>query len=335
MTRSNFITNIIDQAKKNPKTIILPEGCDQRVLEAANTINKEKIAKIILLGGIDEINYYFDAKGYNIEGITVIDPENSERHEEYAQLLLDLRRDKGMTIEKAREFTYKSNYFATLMVKAGDADGLVSGAAHSTADTVRPALQIIKSSKPGVPVSAFFLMVNKDKPYVFSDAGLNENPDAPTLAGIAIESAKTALNFNIPANVAMLSYSTYGSASNPLVDKVQEATRIAKEMLLEEDLKDLPIALDGEMQLDAAIVPEVAAKKCPESKVAGHASVLVFPELNSGNIGYKLVQRMAGAEAFGPLLQGLNAPINDLSRGCSAEDIVGVVAITVIQSLYK
>ncbi|MCF7818723.1 MAG: phosphotransacetylase, partial [Kiritimatiellales bacterium] len=224
------------------------------------------------------------------------------------------------------------NYFGMMIMQAGEADGLVSGAAHSTADTVRPALQIIKSAKKGSIVSSFFIECVNGTPYIFADCGLVENPDADQLAQIAVQSAHSAIQFNIPPKTAMLSYSTYGSAKNPLVDKVVEATALAKQKVAMES-PDKNIIIDGELQVDAAIVPSVAKKKCPDSPLGGEARVLVFPDLNSGNIAYKIVERMAGAEAFGPLLQGLNKPVNDLSRGCSAEDIVGVVAISVLQSL--
>lgn len=335
MKTSKFIKKLIKQAKKDKKRIILPEGNDPRVLEAANYINKEGIADIILIGSRSNFASYFEEKGYSTEGIHIINPKRTKRLEKYADLLFELRQRKGMTKEKALEVAMNNNYFATLMVKSGDADGLVSGAVGSTADTVRPALQIVKSAKPGVSVSAFFLMVVNDEPYIFSDCGLVENPNEEELANIAIQSSETAISLGVDPKVAMLSYSTYGSANNPLVDKVVNATKLAKEKLASDEYKHLDVILDGEMQLDSAIVPEVAASKCPTSPVGGQAKVLIFPELNSGNICYKLVQRMGGAEAYGPVLQGLNAPINDLSRGCSAEDIIGVVAITALQANKK
>jgi phosphate acetyltransferase len=245
----------------------------------------------------------------------------------YAETFYQLRKHKGMTLEKARETLTQVNYFGMMMVHCGDADGLVSGAAHSTADTVRPALQIIKGSF----VSSVFFMCIQGKPFVFSDCGLVENPDADQLAQIAVSSGLTAVKFGVPGDVALLSYSTKGSASSPLVDKVISATEKAK-ALLAEVAPDAPVRIDGELQLDAAIVPAVASSKAPQSELGGEARVLIFPDLNAGNIGYKLVQRLGGADAYGPMLQGLNKPVNDLSRGCSVEDIVGLTAITAVQA---
>ena len=326
MSRSAFISEIIEKAKANQRTIVLPEGADERVTDAANVIASEGIAKVVVLGG-DEVAARVQ------DGVTVINPAASEKLDDYVQEFYELRKARGMTTEKAKEILQNQvNYFGMMMVQCGDADGLVSGAAHSTTDTVRPALQIIKGARKGGMVSSLFFMVCDGTPYIFSDSGLVENPNADQLAQIAVQSAQTALQFDIPAKVAMLSYSTKGSACNPLVDKVVEATATAKQ-LLADDFSDLDIELDGEFQLDAAIVPSVAASKAPDSEVAGKARVLIFPDLNAGNIGYKLVQRLGGAEAYGPILQGLNKPVNDLSRGCSSEDIVGVAAITVVQSL--
>ena len=327
MSRSAFITEVIEKAKANPRTIVLPEGADERVTEAANAIVAEGIANVVVLG--DETV----AARVN-EGVTVINPATAEKLNAYVQEFYELRKARGMTLEKAKEILQSQvNYFGMMMVQCGDADGLVSGAAHSTADTVRPALQIIKGARKGGMVSSLFFMVCNGTPYIFSDAGLVENPDADQLAQIAVQSAQTALQFGLPAKVGMLSYSTKGSASSPLVDKVVEATAKAKELLAGDEFSSLGIELDGEFQLDAAIVPSVAASKAPDSAVAGQARVLIFPDLNAGNIGYKLVQRLGGAEAYGPVLQGLKKPVNDLSRGCSAEDIVGVAAVTAVQSL--
>ncbi len=320
MSRSAFITDIIEKAKANPRTIVLPEGADERVTEAAKAIAAEGIAEIVVLGNETAA----ERAG---EGVTVINPETSEKLDEYAAAFYELRKHKGLTLEQAKEALKQVNYFGMMMVQCGDADGLVSGAAHSTADTVRPALQIIKGSF----VSSVFFMCVQNTTYVFSDCALVENPDADQLAQIAVSSSLTALKFGIPANTALLSYSTKGSASSSLVNKVIEATAKAKEMLAT-DHPDAPIRLDGELQLDAAIVPKVAASKAPESELNGEARVIIFPDLNAGNIGYKLVQRLGGAEAYGPMLQGLNKPVNDLSRGCSAEDIVGLTAITAVQA---
>jgi len=320
MSRSAFITDIIEKAKANPRTIVLPEGADERVTEAAKAIAAEGIAEIVVLGNETAA----ERAG---EGVTVINPETSEKLDEYAAAFYELRKHKGLTLEQAKEALKQVNYFGMMMVQCGDADGLVSGAAHSTADTVRPALQIIKGSF----VSSVFFMCVQNTTYVFSDCALVENPDADQLAQIAVSSSLTALKFGIPANTALLSYSTKGSATSSLVNKVIEATAKAKEMLAT-DHPDAPIRLDGELQLDAAIIPKVAGSKAPDSELKGEARVIIFPDLNAGNIGYKLVQRLGGAEAYGPMLQGLNKPVNDLSRGCSAEDIVGLTAITAVQA---
>ncbi|MBN2164272.1 MAG: phosphate acetyltransferase [Pontiellaceae bacterium] len=332
MARSAFIQEIIDSAKTYDRNIVLPEGGDERVREAANIIATEKISRVILLGNDIEIKAWFDEKEYSLDGITLINPETSDKLQEYADAFYEMRKAKGISPEKALETVRQVTYFGTMIMQSGDADGMVSGAAHSTADTVRPALQVIKSAKKGGTVSSFFLECVNGVPYVFSDCGLVEDPDADQLSQIAVQSANSAIQFNIPPMTAMLSYSTYGSASGPLVEKVQEATKLAKQRV-QDECPDKGIVIDGELQLDAAIVPSVATKKAPQSPLGGNARVLIFPDLNAGNIAYKIVERMAGAEAFGPLLQGLNKPVNDLSRGCSVEDIVGVAAITVLQSL--
>lgn len=332
MSRSAFIEQCVEIAKANPRTIVLPEGADERVLEAATAIVADKISKVVVLGDEAQINSYFTNKGTDMTDISVIDPEKSSKLQEYATQFFEMRKAKGITEEKALATVKQVNYFGMMMMFNNDADGLVSGAAHSTADTVRPALQIIKGAKKGGMVSSLFFMVCNGTPFIFSDCGLVENPDADQLAKIAVQSAQTAKLFKIPQNVAMLSYSTKGSAKNPLVDKVVEATEKAK-ALIDAEYADQGIKLDGELQLDAAVVPSVGNSKAPDSDVAGDARVLIFPDLNAGNICYKAVQRLGGAEAYGPVLQGLAKPVNDLSRGCSAEDIVGVAAITVCQAL--
>ena len=328
----SFIEDVKKKAKANLKTIVLPEAEDKRTLEAAQQIKKEGFAKLILLGNKETVEK--DARNYGLDlsGIEVVDPKTSPALNDYVTCLAELRKSKGMTEEEARKLLTESNtYFAVMMVKKGDADGLVSGACHSTADTLRPSLQILKT-KPGTKlVSAFFVMVVPDCSYgengtfVFSDCGLNQNPTAEELAAIA-ESSAESFRFLVgkEPKVAMLSYSTMGSAKHDDVTKVQEATRIAKE-------NNPDLLLDGELQLDAALVESVASLKAPNSKVAGHANTLIFPNLDAGNIGYKLVQRLAKAESYGPMTQGIARPVNDLSRGCSAEDIVGVVAITAVQ----
>lgn len=328
----SFIEEIKDRAKKNLKTILLPETEDVRVLQAAEKVIKEGFANIVLIGNEEETLKLARENNVNLEGCKIVDPLKSEKYEEYVNNFYELRKNKGITIEQAKETILNYVYFGMMMVKAGDADGLVSGAAHSTADTLRPALQILKTAEGTKLVSAFFLMVVPDCKYgengtfVFSDAGLNQNPTSDELSEIAISSAKSFEQLvGKEPKVAMLSYSTYGSAKSDLVDKVVEATKILKEKA--PDLK-----ADGEMQLDAAIVKEIGEKKAPGSKVAGHANTLIFPDLNAGNIGYKLVQRLAKAEAYGPLCQGIAKPVNDLSRGCSSDDIVGVIAITAVQA---
>ena len=328
----SFIEDVKAKAKANLKTIVLPEAEDKRTLEAAEQIKKEGFAKLILLGNKETIEKDAKSYGFDLSGIELVDPKTSPSLDDYVATLVELRKSKGMTEEEARKLLTESNtYFGVMMVKKGDADGLVSGACHSTADTLRPSLQILKT-KPGTKlVSAFFVMVVPDCKYgengtfVFSDCGLNQNPTAEELAAIA-ESSAESFRFLVgkEPRVAMLSYSTLGSAKHDDVTKVQEATRIAKE-------NNPNLLLEGELQLDAALVESVASLKAPNSKVAGHANTLIFPNLDAGNIGYKLVQRLAKAEAYGPMTQGIARPVNDLSRGCSAEDIVGVVAITAVQ----
>ena len=335
MLEDSYINGLIAQARQHHKTIVLPEGEDERVLKAAHLIREGKIAELIILGNVAEINAHFAQNNWSLEGITLIDPATSDKLPVYTELLYNLRKDKGMTMEEAQKTALIANYFGTLMVKNGDADGMVSGANHSTADTVRPALQIIKSARKDRGVSSFFLMVCDNKPYIFSDCAITLNPSDKEMADIALQSAESALQFEIEPSIAMLSYSTYGSGKGDSVEKVKSATKLAKEMLTAAEYAGKGIKLDGEMQSDAALNPVVAAKKAPGSDVAGHAKVLIFPSLDAGNIAYKLMQRLGGAEAYGPMLQGLNAPINDLSRGCFAEDIVSVVAITVLQTVKK
>lgn len=326
-----FIDEIKAKAKADKKTIILPESMDTRTWEAAEKILKEGLANLIILGSPEEVEKY--GKGYDVTGATIIDPATYEKTEEYLDLFVELRKKKGLTKEEARKQALSDYaYYGCLMIKAGDADGMVSGACHSTANTLRPCLQIIKT-KPGCKlVSAFFLMIvpnceyGENGVFVFGDCGLNQDPNPEELAAIAASSAESFEQLTgKKAKVAMLSHSTKGSAKHDLVTKVVEATKIAKEQYPELDV-------DGELQLDAALVPSVAASKAPDSTVAGQANVLIFPNLDAGNIGYKLVQRLAKAEAYGPMCQGIAKPVNDLSRGCSADDIVGVVAITAVQA---
>ena len=325
-----LIDKIKAKAKANVKHIVLPEGEESRNVQAAVKIVSQGIATLTLLGDPAKVKEV--AAGASLEGLEIIDPRTSDKCEQYAATLYELRKAKGMTPEQAAELVKDPMYYGVMMVKMGDADGLVSGAIHSTGDMLRPALQIIKS-KPGIKtVSSCFLMECPNKAYgddgvmVFADCAVNIDPDAEQLASIALGAADSARALaGIEPRVAMLSFSTKGSAKHDLVTKVQEATRIAKE--LSPDLM-----LDGELQLDAAIVESVGKLKAPGSPVAGKANVLVFPGLEAGNIGYKLVQRLAGAEAYGPILQGIAKPCNDLSRGCSVDDIVATVAITAAQA---
>lgn len=326
-----FIDVIKAKAKADKKTIILPESMDRRTFVAAAEILKEGLANLVIIGTPEEVAA--NSKGLDISGATIINPHTYEKTQEYVDLFVELRKSKGLTPEQAKETMLNDYaYYGCLMIKNGDADGMVSGACHSTANTLRPCLQIIKT-KPGTRlVSAFFLMevpdceFGENGTFVFADCGLNQNPNPEELAAIAVSSAESfRMLVGAEPKVAMLSHSSMGSAKHDDVTKVVEATKLAKEMAPE-------LALDGELQLDAAIVPEIGASKAPDSKVAGHANVLVFPDLDAGNIGYKLVQRLAKAEAYGPMCQGIAKPVNDLSRGCSAEDIVGVVAITAVQA---
>ena len=330
----DLIEGIVERAKTNKQRIVLPEGTEERTLKAADQLAAGEVADIILLGDPVEINSLANNRGLdNIGKVTIIDPENHEKKQAYADLLLNLRQSKGMTAEKAAVLVEDPLYLGCLMIKAGDADGEIAGARNFTGNVLRPALQIIKTT-PGVTnVSGAFIMILKDKSYgfdgkfLFADCAVLPNPTAQELAQIAISTAQTARALlDVEPRVAMLSFSTKGSASNEMVDKVVEATRLAKEMAPD-------LCIDGELQADAAIVEKVAAQKAPGSSVGGRANVLVFPNLEVGNISYKLVQRLAGAEAIGPILQGIAAPVNDLSRGCSVDDVYKMVAITANQAI--
>ena len=326
----DFLSIMKEKAKSDLQTIVLPESYEERNLKATAAILEEGLANIVLVGKKEDI--IAKASGLDIEKAIFIDPENYEKMDSFVEMFCELRKSKGVTPEQALKALLDPMTFGVMLVKMGEADGMVSGAVHSTADTLRPALQILKT-KPGTElVSSFFIMVCKDETYgdngvlLFADCALNQNPNAAELAAIAVDSAKSYEAFvGKEARVAMLSHSTMGSAKHADVDKVVEATKLAK-------AKAPEIKLDGELQLDSAIVAKVGAQKAPESKVAGKANVLIFPDIDAGNIGYKLVQRFAGAEAYGPVLQGIAKPVNDLSRGCSAEDIVGVVAMTAVQA---
>ena len=327
------IEKIKAKARQNVKHIVLPEGSEPRTVQASAKIVAEGLAKVTLLGDAAEIQKVAGETGTNLAGVAVVDPKASEKTAAYAQLLYELRKAKGMTEEQAAELVGGNTlYFGAVMVKAGDADGMVAGAINSTGNVLRPALQIIKTA-PGIKVvSSCFVMEVPNKEYgaegvmIFGDCAVIPNPTAEELAAIAVASARTGKELmDIDPKVAMLSFSTKGSAKDDLVTKVQEATKIAHEQAPD-------LQLDGELQADAALVESVGQLKSPGSTVAGHANVLVFPDLQAGNIGYKLVQRLAGAEAIGPIVQGLAKPVNDLSRGCSVEDVVSVVAITAVKA---
>lgn len=331
-----FIDDIKEKARKDKKTIVLPESTDRRTLIAAAKILEEDIADLIMVGDEEKI---MDGAGWlelDLSKLRVIDPKVTPKMEKYMETLYELRKNKGMTLEKAREILVNDYItFAVVMVKCNDADGMVAGACHATADTLRPALQILRTA-PGVKlVSGFFVMdvpnckYGDNGTFVFADAGLNQDPTSEELAAIADSSAKSFRSLvGTKPYVAMLSHSTKGSAKHALVDKVVEAVKIAHEQYPQ-------LAVDGELQADAAMVPEVAKSKAPGSPVAGKANVLIFPNLDAGNNGYKLVQRLAKADAYGPMLQGIAKPVNDLSRGCSWEDIVGVVALTAVQAQLR
>ncbi len=331
----SFIDNIKKEAEKEIKTIVLPESEDIRVLEATRIVLEEGFANIILIGNPDDINKLAEEHNINLTGAQIVNPATYSNFSKYANDLYELRKNKGMTLNQAKELLMSnSRYFATMMVKEGDADGFVSGAANPTADTLRPALQILKAAPGTKLVSAFFIMVLPDNEYgedgvfIFADSGLNEYPDAEALSEIAISSSKSFKELvGKEPKVAMLSYSTHGSAHSPLTDKVVEATKLVKE-------KAPDLVCDGEIQLDAAIIPEIAERKAPGSPLKGKANILIFPDLDAGNIGYKLTQRFGHAEAYGPLCQGVSKAVNDLSRGCSSKDIAGVVAITAVQAQY-
>ena len=331
----DVIKNLIDRACENKQRIVLPEGTEERTLKAADKAIADGIADIIILGNKDEIVALSEKFGLtNISKATIIDPENNPDATKYAELLYELRKAKGMTMEDALKLVCNPLYLGCLIIKAGDADGQVAGAQNTTGNVLRPALQIIKTT-PGITcVSGAMMMLTKAKEYgengvlFFADVAVTPNPDANQLSQIAVCTAQTAkaLAGIEQPRVAMLSFSTKGSAKHEMVDKVAEATRLAHELAPTLDL-------DGELQADAALVPFVGASKAPGSTVAGKANVLVFPDLGAGNIGYKLVQRLGNAEAIGPVLQGIARPVNDLSRGCSVEDVYMMIAITANQAI--
>lgn len=325
----NFLENMINKVKLQKKKIVLPEGEEIRVIKATSEIIKKDIANVILLGDENTIKKKALEINVNIDKAVIINPKNSEKKDDYAKVLYEKRKHKGMTIEKSIELIQDVTYYGVIMVYVGDADGMVSGSIHSTADTLRPALQILKTSKI---VSSFTIINLKDESFgeegllLFSDCGLNENPSDEELSEIALSSARSFRTIiQKTPRIAMLSYSSLGSANSDIVKKVRNATLLSRE-------KDPDLIIEGEIQLDAAIIPSVSLIKTPSSKIEGKANVLIFPDLNSGNIGYKLTERFAKAKAYGPITQGLSKPVNDLSRGCNAEDIVGVVTITCLQA---
>ncbi len=331
-----LLEDIRSKAKDNPQRIVLPESTEERTLKAADIILKEGLAEVILTANPDEISKKAEELGLeNLDKARVVNPKDHDKKEDYADLLVELRKHKGMTKEKAMELVEDPLYLATLMIKNGDADGEVAGAENATGDVLRPAFQVVKTL-PGISVvsGAFIMMLDKkefgeDGILVFADCAVHPNPTADELAQIAVATANTTKAIaGFEPRVAMLSFSTKGSAKHEMVDKVVEATRLAKEKAPE-------IQIDGELQADAAIIEKIGKKKAPDSSIAGKANVLVFPTLEVGNISYKLVQRLAGAEAVGPILQGMAAPINDLSRGCSVDDIVNLVAITANQAANR
>jgi phosphate acetyltransferase len=329
-----LLDQIMAKAKANPQRIVLPEGTEIRTLKAANIILKLKAAKVILIGNESEIKNLADENDLtSISQATIVDPETNPKMAEYANLLFEIRKSKGLTLEDATKLSKDPLYLGCLMIKNGDADGELAGAQNTTGNVLRPAFQIIKTIPSISVVSGAILMFTPTKQFgengllIFADCAVNPNPTASELAEIAISTANTArLIAGYEPKVAMLSFSSKGSAKHELVDKVVEATRIAKEMAPE-------LMIDGELQADAALVPEIGQSKAPGSKIAGQANVLVFPDLQSGNIGYKMVERFSGAQAVGPILQGMAAPVNDLSRGCSVDDIVRMITITANQAM--
>ena len=319
---------MVEKLKAEPKTIVFTEGTDARILEATDRLLKDGFLKPILVGNVEAVKAAAEKFGFCIEGADIVDPETYEKMDEMVATLCELRKSKGMTPEQALKTLKKGNFFGTMLVKVGVADALLGGATYSTADTVRPALQLVKTKPGNSIVSSVFIMVRTnedpekdDDVLVMGDCAINIKPTAPQLAEIAVEGAACAKIFDVDPKIAFLSYSTLGSGSGEDVDKVREAVAIAKERAPE-------LAIEGEIQFDAAVSPVVAKTKCPNSPVAGQANMFVFPDINAGNIGYKIAQRLGGFQAYGPIMLGLNAPINDLSRGCDAEEVYAMAIIT-------
>jgi phosphate acetyltransferase len=329
-TGKGFSKQILEKAAALFKHIVLPEGCDERTIEAAKKIVSLKMARLTILGDEKQIAASLKNIGVRSEDISIINNQTSPKLKDYAEQFYRLRKSKGVMLDSALKTVKDMVYFGTMMVKNGEADGLVSGATHSTPDTVRPALQIIKAASGIKTISSMFFMTNDKMTLLYADCGLNEDPDAQQIADITLATARTAKQFGIEPRIALLSYSTKGSATGPGPERMIKAMEIAKEKLAKEF--DGQYLIDGELQFDAAFVPKVAAKKCPDSPLKGQANVFIFPDLDAGNICYKMTERLGGLNAYGPILQGLAKPVNDLSRGCNSDDIVATVAITAIQA---
>ncbi|MEG9296152.1 phosphate acetyltransferase [Mangrovibacillus sp. Mu-81] len=322
---SNLFTTLTDKIKGKELKIVFPEGTDERILRAASRLASDGVLTPIVIGNVEEVQAAAANSGVKLDGCELVDPEAFAGMDDLVKSFVERRKGKA-TEEDAKKILLDGNYFGTMLVYTGQAHGLVSGAAHSTADTVRPALQIIKTKEGVRKTSGVFIMVREEEKYVFADCAINISPDSQDLAEIAVESAKTAEMFDIDAKVAMLSFSTKGSAKSAETEKVVQAVTLAKE-------KSPELTVDGEFQFDAAFVPSVAEKKAPGADIQGNANVFVFPSLEAGNIGYKIAQRLGNFEAVGPILQGLNAPVNDLSRGCNEEDVYKLALITAAQAL--
>lgn len=323
----NFIEHVKEKARQDPQRIVFPEGEEDRILKTVEVVLEEKTAHPLLVGDPDKIQDKIKTLNLKIDldKVPIENPATSAKLKKYAAEFYKIRKEKNITEEEAKKTMQKINYFGTMMVHLDEADGLISGTTYSTADTIRPALQIIKTKEKFHKVSGFFFMVLEKRLLLFADAAVTINPNSHDLAGIAIDTAETAKRFGIEPKIAMLSFSTAGSAHHPKVDKIKEATEIVR-------YKKPDLLIEGEMQVDAALVPKVCAHKFPKAKIQGDANVLIFPDLNAANISYKLVERLAGAKAIGPILQGLKKPINDLSRGCAYQDIVNLAAITTIEA---